>query len=65
LEKKLLTYSLEIHTETGAHAKVIMNWKTFIKKNKLIYQNKNLEDAIYQLTNFANALGEKVKLPWE
>lgn len=63
LEKKLLVYSLEIHTDSGAHAKIIHTWENYFKDQSL--HQVELNEALLTLEIFANSLGEKVKLPWE
>lgn len=68
IETRLLVYSDEIHTETGAHAKVLMAWSRCPKLTGFRLSRKNLSDArgtfdaiIRELNGRYNA---RATLPW-
>jgi len=49
LEKRLLVYSEEIHTETGAHAKVLETWESWAERIGLARRKTTAEQAKEQL----------------
>ncbi len=68
LEKRLLVYSEEIHTETGAHAKALETWEHWARRIGLARQKTRTEQAKEQLEqrlNLINArFGAAGRLPW-
>jgi hypothetical protein len=65
LERKLLVYSIEEHTESGKHVKQYMNWK----KSKIAVSNpKDYLQSIENIERIVGLLniksGAKAKLPW-
>jgi hypothetical protein len=68
LEKRLLVYSEEIHTETGAHAKALETWEHWAKRIGLARQTTNTEQAKKQLEQRLQLLntrfGAAGRLPW-
>lgn len=69
LERRLLVHANQIHTESGAHAKVIETWDTWAKRVGFRARAKSpararrfLEQRLAELnTNF----GGRGRLPWE
>ena len=68
LEKRLLVYSEEIHTETGAHAKVLETWEHWAKRIGLARQRTTAEQAKKQLEQRLKLLNTRFeaagRLPW-
>jgi len=68
LEKRLLIYSEEMHTETGAHAKVLETWKHWAKRKGLARQRTSTEQAKEQLEQRLQLLNKRFgaagRLPW-
>ncbi len=68
LEKRLLIYSEEMHTETGAHAKALETWKHWAKRKGLARQRTNTEQAKEQLEQRLQLLNKRFgaagRLPW-
>jgi hypothetical protein len=70
LECMLLVHATEIHTPSGAHAKVLQNWRTWADSVKLQPQSLSsaagrleLEEAAKQLA--AETPGGVAQLPWQ
>lgn len=68
LEDRLLIQSQEVHTETGAHAKVLQTWKVWSKEARFAEQNMLPEDAKNGLEKVLAKLNSKFDaegyLPW-
>jgi hypothetical protein len=68
LEKRLLVYSEEIHTETGAHAKVLETWEHWAKRIGLARQKTTAAQAKEQLEQRLKLLNTRFeaagRLPW-
>jgi hypothetical protein len=65
LERALLVYSTQEHTESGRHARVLVTWKSFLHENGIdpdelppAGEAKALFDAA------AESLGARERLPW-
>ena len=68
LEKKLLIVASQIHTESGAHAKVLETWEHWaervggkLKKTSATRAMKSFEERLESLNM---EFGAKAKLPW-
>lgn len=68
LEKRLLIVTNQVHTESGAHAKVLESWQHWAKRIGLKARKtsaqramKSLEERLERLNR---QLGAKAKLPW-
>ena len=69
LERRLLIHSHQVHTESGAHAKVLESWQSWAASEKLNAgkmtvnaARKHLEQRVQELnTKFKG----KVNLPWQ
>jgi hypothetical protein len=63
LDRRLLVISREVHTDRGAHAKVVERWDRWAKRERVTpvgdpaAARRTLEDA-------ASALGPRATLPW-
>lgn len=68
LEKRLLVWSEEIHTETGAHAKALETWEHWAKRRGLARQQITTEQAKEKLEQRLELLntrfGAAARLPW-
>ena len=68
LEKRLLVFSDEIHTETGAHAKCVETWDHWRQRTGLGASRLTPEAARAELANAARGLypeiGRSPRLPW-
>ena len=68
LERRLLVYSEEIHTDTGAHAKALETWEHWAKRRGLARPKTTIEQAKEQLEQrleFLNTrFGAAGRLPW-
>ena len=68
LEKRLLVYSEEIHTETGAHAKTLETWEHWAKRRGLARPKTTIEQAKEQLEQRLELLNKRFgaagRLPW-
>jgi hypothetical protein len=69
LERRLLIHSKQVHTESGAHAKVLESWESWaaevgLKAGELSAMDakKNLEQRVQELNKRFNG---KVTLPWQ
>ena len=69
LERRLLVYSEEIHTETGAHAKQLETWERWTKRVGLTARKMTPERAKKELEDVLAALNEQFqangRLPWQ
>lgn len=68
LESRLLVHSEQIHTESGAHAKVLETWNAWARRNGFRARAKSpvaarrfLEEQLAEINNKHNAGGS---LPW-
>ena len=68
LEKRLLVYSEEMHTETGAHAKALETWEHWAKRIGLPLKETTTEQAKEQLEQRLQLLNKRFgaagRLPW-
>ena len=65
LEQRLLVRSEQVHTEHGAHARVLDTWERWAEARKLTRKLPALEDAKAQLEQATRDLGaEPHTLPW-
>ena len=68
LESRLLVHANQIHTESGAHAKVIETWPTWAERARFRGKASNPASARQfleqRLTQMNEEFGGKGKLPW-
>ena len=68
LEKMLLVYSEDIHTETGAHAKALETWEHWARRIGFVRQKTTVEqgkEQLEQTLKFLNTrFGAARRLPW-
>ncbi len=68
LEKRLLVYSEEIHTETGEHAKALETWEHWAKRRGLARPRTTIEQAKKKLEHRLELLNKRFgaagRLPW-
>ncbi len=68
LEKRLLVHSEEIHTDSGAHAKSIETWASWIKNSDIKPRRIAVQDARLRLEQRVASLndhfGASATLPW-
>jgi hypothetical protein len=68
LEKKLLIHAGQIHTETGAHAKLLESWKAWAQRIGFPVGTMGLEKAMQKMEERVRKLNEqfeaKARLPW-
>ena len=68
LEKRLLVYSEEMHTESGAHAKALETWEHWAKRKRLARQKTAAGQAKEQLEQRLELLNTRFgvagRLPW-
>lgn len=63
LEKRLLLYTHEIHTDSGKHTKVLNSWQAWWELNRP--QRATLPSGADAKSQFESAVtGYRVKLPW-
>ena len=69
LERRLLIHSRQVHTESGAHAKVLESWESWAASAKLkageisvATAKKSFEQRVQELNERFNG---KVTLPWQ
>jgi hypothetical protein len=69
LERRLLIHSKQVHTRSGAHAKVLESWESWAASAKLKTGEISLAKAKKTLEQRVEELNErfdgKVKLPWQ
>ena len=69
LERRLLVYSEEVHTETGAHAKQLETWERWARKAGARKGRKTAKQGKRVLAEVVGAINEKYKskgrLPWQ
>lgn len=69
IEKRLLIFSNEVHTEKGTHSKQLKSWNHFIKEKDLeltrnpsaLSSKQTIDSIVVELNNKFNS---KAKLPW-
>lgn len=68
LEKKLLVHAGQIHTETGAHAKLLETWEAWAKRIKFkaammpaVDAQRKIEERVRKLND---QFGARARLPW-
>jgi hypothetical protein len=59
LEERLLVHGSQIHTETGAHAKILTSWKRLAKERNVSFARIQPEDARAEIEKHTRG-----KLPW-
>ena len=68
LEKKLLIHAGEVHTESGAHAKLLETWETWAERSGFKVEIKSVEEAKRKMEKRVRKLNEQFKgtarLPW-
>ena len=69
LERRLLIHSKQVHTDKGAHAKVLESWESWAMSEKLqagvipaAKAKKRFEKSVQELNERFDG---KVKLPWQ
>ena len=69
LERRLLIHSKQVHTESGAHAKVLESWESWATSEKLkageipaAKAKKKFEHSVQELNETFDG---QVKLPWQ
>lgn len=69
LEERLLIHASEIHTETGAHAKVLESWPAWAARQGLASRTMPADEARRELERVVAALNERFdasgRLPWQ
>lgn len=69
LERRLLVYAEEVHTETGAHAKRLESWERWGKRERVRQGRAKPERAKQRLESILAELNErfdaKGRLPWQ
>jgi hypothetical protein len=63
LEARLLVLSANVHTESGAHARLLTSWWTWAEE-KAVAPEPNEVDARARLEIAAKSLGPRARLPW-
>ena len=68
LEKRLLVQSEEIHTERGAHAKVLRSWRNWSRKVGFTRKPRGVEKSKKEFERLLQSLNDKYaadgQLPW-
>ena len=69
LETRLLVHGKNVHTETGAHAKVLTSWKVCMQELHFRFRNQDPEASKTpfegRIDAWASEFGKKTKLPWQ
>ena len=63
LERRLLAVSREIHTDRGAHAKILQSWKRWAKRMQITPLG-DITEARREIERAAAALGGQAAVPW-
>ena len=70
LERRLLVHATEIHTSSGAHAKVLETWRHWAERTGFLTNpvsvsdaKRDLEDAVNRLTEGTGAVAARL-VPW-
>ncbi len=68
LERRLLVFSRQIHTETGAHAKTLQTWRRWAEAARFIPTPMTVEAGRHQLDELVRNLNDRFEgdahLPW-
>ncbi|MEI6398933.1 MAG: hypothetical protein WCO71_09200, partial [Pseudomonadota bacterium] len=67
LEGRLLALSSSVHTETGAHAKVLESWQHWMQRLRFQLRPMKLDEALAEIQHVVAAQGpglKEAKLPW-
>ncbi|MCR4314964.1 MAG: hypothetical protein NUW37_01300 [Planctomycetes bacterium] len=64
LERKLLVYCKELHSDSGAHFKEILTWETWKDERNVHPEQMDYSLAISEIESAAKSLYPKAKLPW-
>ena len=69
LETRLLVHGKNVHTESGAHAKVLSSWKVCMQELHFRFRNQDPEASktLFEerIDAWASEFGKKAKLPWQ
>ncbi len=69
LETSLLVHGKNVHTESGAHAKVLTSWKVCMQELHFRLGNQDPEASKTpfeeRIDAWASEFGKKAKLPWQ
>lgn len=69
LERRLLVATREVHTESGAHAREVLDWKRLARDKGIPLRRRSVERARGSiettLATMNQAHGGKARLPWE
>lgn len=69
LEYRLLVQSEEVHTESGAHARILQSWQDWASSRRLKGKFPHVSDAKAKLEKLIQRMnknsGAKGKLPWQ
>ena len=69
LETRLLVHGTNVHTETGAHAKVLTSWKVCMQELHFRFHAKDPEASKTsfeeRIDAWASEFGKKSTLPWQ
>jgi len=68
IERRLLLHSEEIHTESGAHAKILETWARWARRSRAPQPRASVEAAKQELEGVVSRIntkfGAKARLPW-
>ncbi len=68
LERRLLVFSEQVHTESGAHAIELMSWSSFAKHHKIPMRRRSVSRARHELDAIIATLNAdyraRATLPW-
>ena len=68
LEQRLLVFSEQVHTESGAHAIELMSWKAFAKQHKIPMRRRSATRARHELDAIIATMNvdyrARATLPW-
>lgn len=68
LEKRLLVFSRQVHTESGAHATELMSWKSFANQHKIPMRRRSATRARHELDAIIATMNvdyrARATLPW-
>jgi hypothetical protein len=69
LERKLLVNAVQVHTESGAHAKLLETWEHWAKRIGFVVPSLSVAEAKTKMETRIRKLNEQFKatarLPWE
>ncbi len=63
LEERLLVHADSVHTESGAHAKVLQTWERWASSNAVNVRGSSLEDARAEFAQAVNRLRQGTNRP--